>query len=264
MKAWFKRWFGGPPRVVENAWPRSPERSKGDQAPSTESKRQLVKHAAPSNEAPCPYCHEPIRPVPTRKRKCPHCKKTIHVKRRPDEGEKRPVTKEEAEEIERQWRERQRDAGFVRDLSQFGCSERDGERLRHALEVEFGQPPANDDVVWRAANELVSKSIGVQDWGMLRITYFRMALLLQNRGQDGFAMAQESCRAALREFAANGFDQVAIDSTGGCAPCRKLARKRFTLERALREMPIPVRDCKWDQRNEGGPGWCRCMYTMPD
>lgn len=51
----------------------------------------------------CPYCGFEFEEMPKRKRKCPECRETIYRKRLPDETEKRLITEEEAEQIERVW-----------------------------------------------------------------------------------------------------------------------------------------------------------------
>ena len=56
------------------------------------------------NIAPtCPYCNSPLKKEPTRKTKCPSCRKPIFVKSRPTDKTRRLVTQEQADDIEHEW-----------------------------------------------------------------------------------------------------------------------------------------------------------------
>jgi ssDNA-binding Zn-finger/Zn-ribbon topoisomerase 1 len=43
-------------------------------------------------EAICPYCGEPLKKKPGRKKKCPHCGNYVYVRKRPRDGERVLVT----------------------------------------------------------------------------------------------------------------------------------------------------------------------------
>lgn len=53
----------------------------------------------------CPYCSALLPKVPTRKTKCPSCKKTIYLKYGPgeDKNAKRLMTEQQAIEIDKAW-----------------------------------------------------------------------------------------------------------------------------------------------------------------
>lgn len=48
-------------------------------------------------------------------------------------------------------------------------------------------------------------------------------------------------------------------------PGTRLASRTYSLEQALKDMPLPPRDCTggWRERQSGQQhGWCRCCYTI--
>src|SRR5882672_7825019 len=81
------------------------------------------------NSAPrCPYCGADLKVRQQRKKKCPACKRPIHVKSTPDDREKRLMTEAQAEDAERRWsayHERQKSISVLQSV---GLAESDLER----------------------------------------------------------------------------------------------------------------------------------------
>jgi hypothetical protein len=56
------------------------------------------------------------------------------------------------------------------------------------------------------------------------------------------------------------FENVKISSHGGCEACQELHGKIFTIDEALKEMPIPNKECTFKLHGEI-PRYCRCRYV---
>jgi len=54
--------------------------------------------------------------------------------------------------------------------------------------------------------------------------------------------------------------KVQISSVGGCEACQELDGKVFTIDEALKEMPIPNKECTF-QLHGKIPRYCRCTYV---
>ena len=68
------------------------------------SSNRAVNELKTENITPlCPYCSSPLKKEPTRKTKCPSCRKPIFVKSRPTDKTRKLVTQEQADDIEHEW-----------------------------------------------------------------------------------------------------------------------------------------------------------------
>jgi hypothetical protein len=56
------------------------------------------------------------------------------------------------------------------------------------------------------------------------------------------------------------FEKVKISSHGGCEACQELHGKIFTIDEALKEMPIPNKECTFIFDGKI-PRYCMCRYT---
>ena len=68
----------------------------------------------------CPYCKNLLNPAPKGRQKCPFCRKSLFVKTRSNDV-RAVVTKEEARQIDAEWRQRQFEAEkkyFVEDYKE--------------------------------------------------------------------------------------------------------------------------------------------------
>ena len=49
--------------------------------------------------------------------------------------------------------------------------------------------------------------------------------------------------------------KIITNGYNSCTACRELGGKRFTVDEALEQMPLPVKDC------DNEDGWCMCYYS---
>jgi hypothetical protein len=122
----------------------------------------------------------------------------------------------------------------------------------------FGREPSDRDVIWGILNNRVT----LRDQGphALKMTYRLMALVLHDEGKDPLKLLQESAKAELIGMQNTpGVTGVQIcNSTNPCPACQELKGQTFTIDEALKKMPLPNKNCTCEYN--GQSGWCRCFY----
>jgi len=123
------------------------------------------------------------------------------------------------------------------------------------------------DKRWGELNRSILKFSKEGDFQALKQTYFEMAYQMRQEGKDFWFFLEESRRFELLHYQSIGFDSVRIATAMGdepycaCSSCKKNNEKTYLIKDALREMPLPCKECTHDF-GEFGPkiGWCRCDY----
>lgn len=121
--------------------------------------------------------------------------------------------------------------------------------------------PSFPDVVWSLANEAVAN---IRDLETANSISFSMALFLQKTGKNPNRLLENFYRNQLKEYMKSDVvTDVEILSSGNssCDDCKKLDGHCFTIEQALNEMPLPVKNCQNKNEQYEQCGWCRCVYT---
>jgi len=217
--------------------------------------------------AKCPYCQEELAKFPSRKTKCPHCGNFIFVRTRPSEDRQRILVKgDQLEKLEKEWQKYRAIAEFKRSLqnSDLGFTEEKYLKVKEDLTKKFGFGPSESDMLWGISNLLLEEAMKVGDWHRMKMLYFKMALFLHRESKDCFKILQEVARCELRDEQKSGIvEKVKILTAGdqSCSACQKLAGKILSIEEALRDMPVPVKDCSFKLNPEAPTGWCRCCYV---
>jgi len=126
-------------------------------------------------------------------------------------------------------------------------------------------PKLSPDEKWRRYNQELTKFMKEDSFWMLEITYFKMAnQLKEEKGSVkeikklkklGNKMKlihhQNELKNYFRSSVVRGVEILADQSS--CKKCKKLDGKEFSLQKALKENPLPVNDC---EHYYG----CRCVY----
>jgi hypothetical protein len=95
---------------------------------------------------------------------------------------------------------------------------------------------------------------------MMSTLYYNMARLLRREGRNSLMALKGSQQSKLLAFQQQGLETVEIIWFGnGCQACKELDGKKYSIEKALKEMPLPNRDCSMDGLKKGH-SWCRCIY----
>ncbi len=188
----------------------------------------------------CPYCGAVLEPKPKRGKKCTHCGEKFLVRKGA------PVT--QAEAAVRDW---------LRYLEQFRITRRDFDRHQAELTQQFGQQASVNDTVWRILNSLI---VETRNPHTLQGVYREMARLANQEGKDPKPYDVERVRLELTDLKWQGVKTVRIvgsgyrvDDPGACPACQALWGKKYTIEEALAQMPIPTQ-CE-------NPDGCRCEYV---
>lgn len=84
---------------------------------------------------------------------------------------------------------------------------------------------------------------------------------MELNSEDHFKNKSEEERARLLGYKQSGSEKVRIVSVGGCQACIDMMGKVLTIDDALKEMPIPVKECTFKLHGKI-PGWCRCRYVV--
>ena len=91
--------------------------------------------------------------------------------------------------------------------------------------------------------------------------------MLFGRGRDHQQLAAESRKSELWYYQAAyrslDIQRVTIATSGeaSCPECQPLEGREFSIDEALKLMPIPCKTCQtWANENPHG-GWCRCSYN---
>jgi len=148
---------------------------------------------------------------------------------------------------------------WASNLTMFGITREQIETEKEKLSKNFKKEAPCNDVIWSLLNNILAKYIN-SDLGKCQMIYFEMALLLDEEGKDPYGMLYQSTKMRLLMLKHPNTKKVKILSPKGCEECAKLDGKIYPIDKALKEMPIPVKNCKHHNNNEGH-GWCRCTWV---
>lgn len=212
----------------------------------------------------CPYCKSELEKMPGRTKNCPHCQNQILVRTSPVTHDKVLLQNENVANIEKLWSEYRYSIKWMKKLNkQYDVSSPVFSKKTTELSTKFGSDPNQPDVIWGIFNDLAIKKMGKKpvNYGELSGLYFDEALFLYETDKPFFKALQESNRMMLISFQQQGIHKVEIPACDdSCEHCRKHGGRILTVNQALRDMPIPRKDCT-HELEKGKPGWCRCVFS---
>jgi uncharacterized paraquat-inducible protein A len=222
--------------------------------------KDIFSNKKTSSIAICPHCKETLNEMPSRKKKCPFCKKDIYVRTSPTTKTKILATEVEAKKIDTEWEKIREKNRWLNILQSYGITEKDYEKYENELNKKFGVKPNSRDIIWRIFNELLF--VKHNELQTLKMLYYEMAIFLNEEGKDFFKILQQSAIMELKYIQKQGFiKKIKIITTpNSCEACKKLDAKVLTLDEALKELPIPCKECSYIMDN-GKRGFCRCLYN---
>lgn len=209
------------------------------------------------NEQKCPYCNIPLPTIPKRKTKCKSCNNYYYVKTRVLDREKVIVTEKERNEIEAEWQKHFiNNARCPSDL----ISEDEFQEAKKLVLSKGGNLNIND-ITWGLLNKTVLSEMQQGNWHRMSRIYYEMAMFAARERRDVFHILQEATRCKLMDYKREGVNQVKILTAGqdSCSVCNQQNGKIFTIDEALKMMPIPVKECSTEVFVDG-KGFCRCLY----
>lgn len=216
------------------------------------------------NPIVCPYCKAVLEIFPVRKKKCPNCKNLIYPRTLLNSKKKVLMTEEQASDLEKKKRDIAQRNEFKSLLDSFGLSEKEFTQAKTALENELHQPTSTYDVIWKLANAKLLSLMKRSEYQELSMMYWRMAYYAYEEDKSFIHLQQEANKCKLLEYRRRKIiSKVTILTAGkgnACEQCIKLEGKVYTIEKALKEMPIPHKNCTFGPNNNK-VGWCRCSYN---
>lgn len=226
-------------------------------------KKENEKKLIDERKAECPYCFKILSKAPDSKTKCPYCGNFIFVRTRFQDNVRVVMTEKEAKKHDKDRHENSVAKKFKQNLM---CSELFSEKnyllVKETLTKKFGFTPSDGDVLWGLSNGLTQEAMIKNNMQEIRMIHFAQALFLHESGKDCFKLLQEVRRCELMEYKDGGYiKKVEISSGGECSCCKELSGKIYTIDQALKEMPIPVKDCSFKLNKSAPTGWCRCCYV---
>ena len=93
--------------------------------------------------------------------------------------------------------------------------------------------------------------------------YYNHALFLNEEGKDCFKILQQANKMNLLRYKQSEIDIEKVEIISGedpCSFCQQLNGKIYSIEEALKLMPIPCKDCSFIL-NDDKRGFCRCTYA---
>lgn len=203
-------------------------------------------------ESSCPYCNKKLTKVPSRKTKCPFCDLWIYVRTKQNIFSSTLLKESDAMAID-----------WLKKLEVFGITENDFLKKQEELTKKLKSKAKNSDVVWDLLNQQLLRAQSIHE---RKIVYLNMARFLYEEGKNPYDFLKEVAKCDLLRFKESGLKiKVKINSCGSqnnsCKECQILDGKVFTIDDALREMPIPNKKCTYD-KNKGGFPWCRCLWSV--
>ncbi len=220
--------------------------------------RNMLGSSEGKSVAKCPYCDAELEGIPQRKKKCSLCNNYIYVRTSPGSKEKKLVTKEQAEDIDKEYKKLHFKNKWLSYLKTHGVKEEDFDKATEKLTEKFGETPSVKDIIWLLFNETISK---LKDFDSLKMIYYEMALFLNEEKKDFSTVLQQSQKMDLLKYKQIGIKKVQILSAhNSCEACKKLNDKIFTVKDALEKMPLPCMNCKYIL-DDDSRGFCRCVFV---
>ncbi len=203
----------------------------------------------------CPYCRKSLTYIPVRDVACPFCGNMIYVRQSKDK-------KEQQEYYDKLLSESKESSMFIRKIFEsikgWTLDENDFNNRKNFMILKTGKVPKDTEVLYSLILELQSKGI---------VVYNQLALILNWEGKDTYQFLFNARRTELTNLKQSkivqkvkiisGAKQGEIDS---CPECKAIHGKIFTIEEALKQMPLPNKNCTcriYDKTR----GLCRCVYT---
>lgn len=217
------------------------------------------------DECKCPYCLVSIKPAPKRKKMCSNCEELIYPRKHYKTKQYIYLKEIDLKKYEKEKNDYYKAKALLRSIvGQLGLNKSKVDNLIENREKEltkkFGKKASYGDAVWSYANELVAKKGSGNYADTLQ---FSMALYLQQIGKKSDHIRTNIHLNDLKRYKkSNVVKRVEIITAKelSCDNCRKLEGTKITVEDAIKNSPLPCKDCTHNAE-EGGEGWCRCVYT---
>lgn len=208
----------------------------------------------------CPHCGFKFKKPPTRKKKCPECGNDIFVRL----GELYTVEEKDITDWLNSY-----------NISEIGITRDMFNKTRQELSKQFGFVASLNDTFWRLLND---ENTPNRSYRVRRLIYLSMAHILELEGKSNDEILAQSREMEILEgkeaneasakkfrkellemkklFKDSGIEMIVKINTCNdelvCDECKKLSKMTFTIDEALKDMPIPHKCTNTS---------CRCWYV---
>lgn len=144
-------------------------------------------------------------------------------------------------------------------LDSYGITEEDYERKLVKLEKKLGKKPSSKLVILNLFNLAINRA---NDRHNLKMIYYHKALFLNSEKKEFINPLRKSYRMELLKLKERGVTNVVKILSAGessCESCRKMDGAVFTIDEALKKMPLPNKNCT-KTLDDPDRGFCRCSY----
>ncbi|OGJ61577.1 hypothetical protein A3C37_01425 [Candidatus Peribacteria bacterium RIFCSPHIGHO2_02_FULL_53_20] len=213
---------------------------------NTNPKKKAV-HTTRKISSSCPYCHVSLEKTPGRKSKCPHCGKDMYVRTTQKIFDSHLLTKDQALATD-----------AIRENAWNGL---DADVFRTLIQSRPHDKPT--DVLWNYFQKKNLEMMKRGDFQALKMLNYSMALFLNKEGRDHRHCLQAAARYQLEQFLQEGFVgnvHISVGENSCCDACKRNAHKVLSLKEAIKDLPIPCKDCSHVIHNDTY-GFCRCIYV---
>ena len=214
------------------------------------------------NIAKCPNCKKVLEVIPSKKKKCNFCGKYIYVRTKPDTRKKVLVSEKGTKKIDLEWKNVINLKQWNQHLINLGLKQKEInetiKKFNNKIDKNSKRYSSND-AIWNLLNNLIV--INIKDIQKLKQVYYEMALFINCENKNPNKQLEIISKLALVEFKKLDIKKVEISSVrGGCNSCEKQNNKVYSIEEALKCMPIPNKKCAFHLK-EGKFPFCRCFLS---
>lgn len=206
-------------------------------------------------KAICPHCYKSLKKIPGAKTRCHHCNNFMYVKT--DTNNIRSViTKKQKEKIDKKFRI------LNGTQEEYVKHQREHNKTKEKLQKHNSKEPSENDIRWSILNKNLQKHMKDNDWKEMESIYFEQARILYEEGKDHNHLLKLANKCVLMNYKKDEVVKgVEVLSSGdsSCNECKKINGKVFTIEEALKRMPLPVENCL--HKPNKSQGWCTCVYA---
>jgi hypothetical protein len=179
-----------------------------------------------------------------RKAKCPLCGEQIYVRTTQELFTYQWLTERQA-----------RAADWMKSIENFGLGLQTYREKEELLRLSSGAQPDPLDVIWEMIKIMMDRESTRQS------AYHMAAQYLDDEGQYFIPMLRRAHALSISNYAGlAGVDTFQIEAEQCCEECYKQHGKIGSLDKALKDTPLPIPGCT--RKRKGLPGFCTC-YLSP-
>lgn len=200
----------------------------------------------------CPYCETILPKSPSRKIQCQKCHNYIYVRTKQRLYPSPLLTEDQAGVID-----------ALTAIEYMGVSNEVFKKERELLSARFKQPASDQDTLWSIYNKLIIKFAKESSYENMSYIYSAMGLMQNKAKRDYIHLLTKAYELKLHAYK---FQQRAEEveiyvPDFECEDCRKLSKKRLSIDEATNTMPLPNKSCTYSA-HKGSEPFCSCFYNV--